>query len=60
MINKLKQGKSEHIFQSPANRFEHLKGDLKNYCSIRINYQYRIVFKFQDGYAEDVYIADYH
>ena len=44
----------------PANRFEHLKGDLKNYCSIRINDQYRIVFKFQDGYAEDVYIADYH
>lgn len=44
----------------PANRYEHLKGDLKGYCSIRINDQFRIIFKFQNGYAEDVHITDYH
>ncbi len=44
----------------PGNRFEHLKGNLKGYCSIRINDQYRIVFKFKDGNTEDVYITDYH
>ncbi|MCR5261558.1 MAG: type II toxin-antitoxin system RelE/ParE family toxin [Candidatus Gastranaerophilales bacterium] len=44
----------------PANRFEHLKGNLKGYCSIRINDQFRIVFKFQNGNAENVYIDDYH
>jgi proteic killer suppression protein len=44
----------------PSNRFEHLKGSLKEYCSIRINDQWRIVFKFKDGDAFDVSIADYH
>lgn len=44
----------------PANRFEYLKGDLKGYCSIRINDQFRIIFKFQNGYAEEVQIIDYH
>ena len=44
----------------PANRFERLKGDLKGYCSIRINDQYRIIFKFQDSFAKEVQITDYH
>lgn len=44
----------------PANHFEHLKGDLIGYCSIRINDQYRIIFKFSDGNAENVEIIDYH
>lgn len=44
----------------PANRFEHLKGILYGYCSIRINDQYRIIFKFKDGNAENVKIVDYH
>ena len=44
----------------PGNRFEHLSGDLKDYCSIRINDQWRIVFKFQKNEAYDVRIVDYH
>lgn len=44
----------------PSNRFEHLKGDLKGFCSIRINEQYRIVFRFENSNAYDVYIDDYH
>ena len=44
----------------PANRFEHLKGNLKGYCSIRINNQYRVIFQFKNGNAENVYIDDYH
>ena len=44
----------------PANHFEHLKGDLDGYCSIRINDQYRIIFNFSNGNAEDVEIVDYH
>lgn len=50
----------QDLIVPPANRFEHLKGNLKGYCSIRINDQFRIVFKFNDGYAEQVHIADYH
>lgn len=52
--------KEQDLSVPPANRFEKLKGDLKGYCSIRINDQYRIVFKFKNGNAEEVYITDYH
>ncbi len=44
----------------PANRFEKLQGDLEEFYSIRINKQYRIIFKFEDGNAYDVKIVDYH
>ena len=44
----------------PSNRFEHLKGSLKGYCSIRINDQWRIVFRYKDGDAFEVVIKDYH
>ena len=52
--------KEQDLLVPPANRFDYLKGDLKDYCSIRINDQYRIVFKFINGNAEEVYITDYH
>jgi len=34
--------------------------DLKDYCSIRINNQWRIQFKFQNNEAYEVKITDYH
>ena len=50
----------QDLIVPPSNRFEHLKGDLKDYCSIRINDQFRIIFKFKDGQATEVQIIDYH
>ena len=44
----------------PGNRLEPLKGDLAGFWSIRINNQWRIVFRWHEGNAEDVYICDYH
>ena len=44
----------------PGNRFEHLLGNLKDYCSIRINNQWRIQFRFINFEAYDVGIVDYH
>ena len=44
----------------PANRLEALKGRWAGYHSIRINDQYRIVFKWADGNAKNVLITDYH
>jgi len=44
----------------PANNLEKLKGDLKGFYSIRINNQFRIVFKFENGNAYEVKIIDYH
>ena len=44
----------------PSNRLESLKGDRKGQWSVRINDQWRICFRFADGDAFDVEIADYH
>jgi proteic killer suppression protein len=44
----------------PSNRLEKLKGNFKNFYSIRINSQWRIIFKWDGGNASDVEIIDYH
>jgi toxin HigB-1 len=44
----------------PANRLEALKGDRAGQYSVRINDQYRICFRWKDGHAHEVEIADYH
>jgi toxin HigB-1 len=44
----------------PGNRLEALRGDLSGYHSIRINDQFRVVFRFVGGKAEEVKITDYH
>lgn len=44
----------------PSNRLEKLKGNLKEFYSIRINDQWRIVFKWNNGNAFNVEIIDYH
>ena len=43
-----------------SNRLERLKGTLKDYYSIRVNDQWRIIFKWHNGNAEEVTIIDYH
>ncbi len=48
------------FYNPPSNHFEGLKGDRKGQCSIRINNQWRICFRFEDGKAYDVEIIDYH
>ena len=44
----------------PGNRLEALRGDRKGQYSMRINDQWRLCFRFQDGDAYDVEIIDYH
>jgi proteic killer suppression protein len=44
----------------PSNRLEKLMGDLREFYSIRINDQWRIIFRWQDGEPHDVRIVDYH
>jgi toxin HigB-1 len=44
----------------PSNRLERLKGDLKEYHSIRINNQWRVIFKWINGEPHEVRILDYH
>jgi toxin HigB-1 len=44
----------------PSNKLEKLKGGLKDVYSIRINDQWRIMFKWNTGNASEVEIIDYH
>lgn len=50
----------EHLILPPSNRLEALTGNLKGFWSIRINQQWRIVFRWNNGDAFDVEITDYH
>ena len=43
----------------PSNRLEKLSGSLKGFYSIRINDQWRIIFKWNTGNALEVTIIDY-
>jgi proteic killer suppression protein len=44
----------------PGNRLEKLSGRLKSFYSIRINDQWRVIFKWAAGNASEVEIVDYH
>ena len=44
----------------PSNRLEKLKGKLKDFYSIQINNQWRIIFKWENNNAFEVEIIDYH
>jgi len=56
----LNQARSlQDLLAPPGNRLEALKGDRKGQHSIRVNDQWRICFRWQEGHAHDVEIVDY-
>jgi toxin HigB-1 len=50
----------EDLRVPPGNRLEALRGDRKGRWSIRVNDQWRVCFRFEEGNAFDVEIIDYH
>jgi proteic killer suppression protein len=44
----------------PGNRLGALRGDWRGFHSIRINEQWRIVFRWSESQAHDVRVIDYH
>lgn len=44
----------------PNNRLEALKGKMKDWHSIRVNRQWRVIFIWTDDGPKDVAIVDYH
>jgi len=50
----------QDLSQPPGNRLEALKGNRYGQHSIRINDQWRICFRWEDGNVLDVEIVDYH
>ena len=61
---KLRMINNSHIINDlrvpPANQLEKLSGNLQGFYSIRINKQWRIIFKWENGNAYEVQIVDYH
>lgn len=46
--------------EPPGNRLELLKGDFRGYHSIRVNEQWRIIFRWEANNAFEVSLTDYH
>ena len=44
----------------PSNRIEKLKGNRKDFYSIRVNNQWRLIFRWKNGNAFNVELIDYH
>ena len=63
-LRKLKQldlaRRLEDMRSPPGNRLEALSGDQVGQWSVRINEQWRVCFRFENGDAIDVEIVDYH
>jgi proteic killer suppression protein len=53
-------GRLEDLLVPPANRLEALRGQLSGFHSIRVNDQWRLVFRWRAGHAHDVRLMDYH
>ena len=58
MVNAAHQ--LDDLKSPPGNRLEALQGDLKGWHSIRINQQFRVIFRWQQNAAHEVKITDYH
>ena len=63
-LRKLRMLNNAHAINDlrspPANRLEKLSGDREGQHSIRINDQWRVCFRWEDGDAYEVEIVDYH
>ena len=63
-VRKLDMIQAAHVLNDlrspPGNRLEALRGDLKGFHSIRINDQWRLIFRWETSEAQDVEIIDYH
>ena len=44
----------------PGYRLHELKGDLKGFWSVSISGDWWIIFRFENGKADDVEMIDYH
>ena len=58
MLNNSQNTKDLSI--PPSNKLEKLSGKLKGFYSVRVNDQWRIIFKWENNHASEVEIIDYH
>ena len=63
-LRKLDMVNAAHVLgdlrSPPGNRLEPLRGNWRGFHSIRVNNQWRVVFRWAEGAAHDVRLVDYH
>ena len=59
-LDRLEAARALRDLSDPGLRLEPLKGDLRGRYSLRVNLQYRITFRWENGDAYDVRCEDYH
>ena len=59
-LTQIQNARDNDLRIPPGNRLEALSGSRKGQHSMRINDQWHICFRWQDGDAHDVEIVDYH
>jgi proteic killer suppression protein len=60
LIQMNQAGKLDDLKVPPGNRLEALRGNLAGFYSIRVNDQWRIVFRWTNAGPTDVAMVDYH
>lgn len=60
LIQMNRAGVLQDLAVPPGNRLEALRGDLAGFHSIRVNQQWRIIFRWTDAGPAEVAIVDYH
>jgi proteic killer suppression protein len=60
ILARLDEAESPQAMDVPGYRLHPLKGDLRDFWSVTIRANWRIIFRFQGGDAFDVALIDYH
>ena len=60
ILLQLASSLSPEDMDTPGNDFHKLSGDLKNFYSVKVNKNWRIIFAFDNGHAILVNYIDYH
>lgn len=60
ILGRLDQAQTPQAMNLPGYRLHKLSGDLREFWSVAVNANWRIVFRFEGGDAFDVELIDYH
>ena len=60
ILARLDAGTTAEDMNLPGLNLHALKGSMKNFWSVSISGNWRVIFRFEDGYVLDVDYLDYH
>jgi len=60
ILTLLDMAKAPDTLNAPSLRLHQLKGELKGFWSVTVRANWRIIFRFRNGNAQDVELIDYH